>query len=195
MKKIIKCLLFIICMFSLLIAFNSHAEMIGINDFNIDVRNELAQSKTNLILSWTINKEIDEFRIYTTLTNGQKELSYIYSYNSGRDNIGNFEVTLNENGKYEYIVEFQIDVIRTGNLNIEMIYTIVDEKYEYRNYIMTKGDVVDAKSFTKGKAILVGLIITLFVVIGSLLIFESSKTEYELNDDTLTIKKNTERMN
>lgn len=189
MKKIIKCLLFIICMFNILIVFNSHAEMIGINDFDIDVRNELAQSKTDLILSWTINQEIDEFKIYTTLTNGQKELSYIYSYNSGRDNIGNLEVTLNENGKYEYIVEFQIDVIRTGNLNIEMIYTIGDEKYEYRNYIMTKGDVVDAKSFTKGKAILVGLIITLFVVIGSLLIFESSKTEYELNDDTLTIKK------
>lgn len=195
MKKVLKGFLFIFCLFSLFLVVKSDAAIIEIKNFNLDVHNELAQAKTGLTLSWTVEEEIDEFKIYVELANGQKELSFVHSFNDGRDNMGSLIVNLNKDGNYDYIVDFEIDVIRTGNFNIEMIYSIGTEKYEYRNYIMSKGNVVDKNYFTSGKAILVGFIISLFVIIGSLLIFESSKTEYELNDDFLLIQKNKERMN
>lgn len=195
MKKVFKGFLFIFCFFNFFLVIKSDAAIIEIKNFNLDVHNELAQSKTGLTLTWTVEREIDEFKIYVELANGQKELSFVHSFNNGRDNMGSLIVRLNEDGNYDYTVDFEIDVIRTGNFKIEMIYSIGTEKYEYSTFIISKGNVVDKNYFTSGKAILVGFIISLFVIIGSLLIFESSKTEYELNDDFLLIQKNKERMN
>lgn len=195
MKKVFKGFLFIFCLFNFFLVVKSDAAIIEIKNFNLDVHNELAQSKTGLTLTWTVEREIDEFKIYVELANGQKELSFVHSFNNGRDNMGSLIVRLNEDGNYDYTVDFEIDVIRTGNFKIEMIYSIGTEKYEYSTFIISKGNVVDKNYFTSGKAILVGFIISLFVIIGSLLIFESSKTEYELNDDFLLIQKNKERMN
>lgn len=185
-NKVFICLLFIV-LFNLKLT--SSADTLKINDFNLDVINELGQSKTKLVLEWNMLEELDEFEVMIKLANGQKELSYVRSYTNGRDNLGKYQLSINSDGSYHYLLEFEIDVVRTGSFNVEIKYKVNDTWYEYRNYIIAKGQVVDTKYFTKGKAVLVGVIISIFTIIGSLLIFESSKNEYELSDDQMTITK------
>lgn len=195
MKKIVKiftCLIFLMLLFGRI---TSNAEIVEIDDFTLDVINELAQSKTKLKLNWKMKEDIREFQVKIKLANGQEELSYVKSYTNGRDNLGKCEITKNKDDSYNYLLTFEIDVVRTGSFNVEIKYKVGDSWYEYRNYVIAKGDVVDTKYFTKGKAVLVGIIISLFTIIGSLLIFESSKSEYELIDDQTTITKSNKKVN
>ena len=195
MKKIIKFFICLIFLMLLVVRITINAEVVEISDFTLDVINELGQSKTKLKLNWKMEEEISEFQVKIKLSNGQEELSYVKSYTNGRDNLGKCEISKNEDGSYDYLLTFEIDVVRTGSFNIEIKYKVGDSWYEYRNYVIAKGDVVDTKYFTKGKAVLVGVIISIFTIIGSLLIFESSKSEYELIDDQTTITKSNKKVN
>ncbi len=189
MGRFLKITIGILCLSLMGLVIKSEASIVKINDFTLDVNNDLAEAKTRLTFNWDMDYELAEFRVFITLANGQKELSYVYSYSHGRDNLGKFVITENANHTYHYFLEFQVNVVRTGNFNIEIEYNVDGNWYEYRNYVIAKGEVVDTNFFTLGKAILVGTIIAIFTIIGSLLIFESSKNEYELNDDsTSTIK-------
>lgn len=165
------------------------ADIIKINDFAIDVKNEIASPKTTLILNWNMDFELSELKIYIILSNGQKELSYVYSCTSGRDNLGEFIISENENQTYHYYLNFEIDIVRIGDFQIEMEYNVNGSWYEYRNYVISKGEIIDKNFFTVNKAIIVGIIIVIFSSIGVLLIFEASKNEYELNEDNVAVAK------
>lgn len=167
-----------------------------IHNFMIDINPILIKEKTKLEISWQTKKEIEDLKVYVQLSNGQEELSFVYSPNDGRDNLAIFEITYDETSKipYQYLLIFEINIYKPGNFNLIFEYTMDEESYKYVNHVYTKTTIVDENTYSTKNAIVVGVIITIFAIFATYLILEASNKEFELReDDDVTSKNKTTR--
>lgn len=151
----------------------------------LDVNPLLAKEKTKITVEWDMMKELKELVVMTRLTNGQEEISFIYSPTNGRDNIGEFIESTNNNGilPYHYYLDFEMNINKTGNFELVFEYKVGNEWYEYTNYIYTDSKIVEENTFSTKNAIIVGIIITIFASAASYLILEASRKDFAITDD------------
>lgn len=133
------------------------------------------QKRLHLEFSFAVTKEIIFLQIDSTLHNHQEERFY----ETGRDNIASLTVKFQDD-KYVYTLNHKINYWQIGTMKLDLSYSFIDNSQETRQmktiYLSSGEWVDDQYDDTITKAIIYGILITLFSVAATfLIIFYNNK--------------------
>lgn len=179
MKKIIS-FLFVLCFFVFALCINnknvnasSHDDF---EDFTFTAQLKLIETdKSSCVITWKTKEEIKYLNVNVILPNNFEQ----NPYQSGRENCAGTYVVEYIDGYYLNTLEFDIYYHQLGNIKTEFIYSyeyVIDETSEdirVCNYVFVTGNWVEQQPLYK--AVIIGLVITIFIALATYLIIENSR--------------------
>lgn len=181
MKKVLRLLMFILCLISLTyINLSVKADNVVVDEFtNIEFISQpiISQSnKSKCIITWNTTKEIKYLKVIVQLQNSKGQVPY----ESGRENsAGTFESFKLSDDVFENILEIEVDNSQLGNIKIKF-------NYSYEPILPGTSTLSFTAIFVTGKwidkqpthhGLLAGVFITVVVGIATYVIIENNRRE------------------
>ena len=178
MKKIITLVILLVIM---IFGFSSSTMTSKANNDDFDDFTFTAQlkfmeaDKTNCIITWKTKKMIKYLNVNVILPNNFEQ----NPYQSGRENCAGIYTSTYEDGYYLNTLEFDVYYYQLGNIKTEFTYSydyVIDEtSSDIRTCtcVFVTGNWVEEQPIYI--AIIVGIVITLFIVLATYVIIENSR--------------------
>lgn len=188
--KLASCLIVLTFLFSLFISKPtlSANQKSKLYDVSVSFEDVYLKNKVRINISFKTEESLSYLKVTSTLTNGQKEVSF----ESGRENEGTLKRVIPENvgDLWSYYLEFDIEYMQIGTLQIEFEYSFDLLKEEvYENTFYVPGESWIEKDQITGVVVVMGGIMVFGLsILGTYVIVSFSKTkvfyiEKEYNED------------
>ena len=189
MKKI-SFLLLIVCLLFIPSSFIKAEEIepTDIDNLYVDIS---GRGKTTIDLHFTTLKELEnlEIWIYSNLNDGTGELVYSYKKFSDPELVPVHSMigpTVNE-PYYKYDFRFNLISGKIGTFEIVLRYNVDNndriERYSQSIYVTSGNANLDLDLFTTKNAILIGVIATIFGIIGTMILISYSEKNAQISDE------------
>lgn len=149
------------------------------------------RSKTTLDLQFTTVEELEnlEIWIYSNLNDGTGEL--VYSYNKYSDPelvpLHRLEGPTVDEPWYKYNFKFNLNSGKIGTFEIVLKYNVTNsggsDRYSQSIYVTSGNANLDLDLYSTKNAILIGIIATIFSIVGTMILISYSEKNAQLSDE------------
>lgn len=179
MKKTLICLVVCILLISLFvpkISANTNYNS-KLHDINVSFEDVYLQDKVKIKISFKTKESLSHLKVISTLANGQEEVSF----ELGRENEGTLTriIPENEGDMWEYYLEFNIEYIQIGTLQIvfEYSFDLLKEEVYVNTFYVPGENWVEKDQISVAVAIVGGITTFGLSVLGTYIIVSFSKTK------------------